>query len=186
MREPAIAAERPNSAVNRVLITGTSGAGKSSVIQELAARGYRAIDLDTPEWSRWVDADPADRFTPAEGKDWIWREDRVRALLLETSEGILFVSGCSENMGRLLPLVDLVILLSAPTEAVMARLKARSSGSYGHTDQERAKVAHLISAIEPVLRRMADHEIKTTRPVRETAEEVLKLTARRAQRDHEQ
>jgi predicted ATPase len=45
--------------MKRVLITGMSGTGKSSVIQELAARGYRAHDLDTPEWSEWIDADPS-------------------------------------------------------------------------------------------------------------------------------
>ena len=37
--------------MKRVLITGMSGGGKSSVIQELVARGYQAHDLDTPEWS---------------------------------------------------------------------------------------------------------------------------------------
>ncbi|MCP1847255.1 serine kinase of HPr protein (carbohydrate metabolism regulator) [Bradyrhizobium sp. USDA 4541] len=32
-----------------VLITGMSGTGKSSAIEELVARGHRAYDLDTPE-----------------------------------------------------------------------------------------------------------------------------------------
>jgi len=54
--------------MKRVLITGMSGTGKSSVIEELAARGHRAYDLDTPEWSRWIDADPADLLTPARGR----------------------------------------------------------------------------------------------------------------------
>jgi GTPase SAR1 family protein len=35
----------------RILITGMSGTGKSAVIIELMRRGYRAIDLDTSEWS---------------------------------------------------------------------------------------------------------------------------------------
>lgn len=44
--------------MKRVLITGMSGTGKSAVIRELAARGFRAVDIDTPEWSHWVDASP--------------------------------------------------------------------------------------------------------------------------------
>jgi adenylate kinase family enzyme len=68
--------------MKRVLITGVSGTGKSAVTRELAARGYEAHDLDTSEWSHWIDRDPADSLTPARGKDWVWQEDRVRALLL--------------------------------------------------------------------------------------------------------
>lgn len=118
--------------MKRVLITGMSGSGKSAVIQELSARGYRAHDLDTPEWSQWIAADPSDTLTPADGKDWVWREDRVRALLSEPQDGTLFISGCAENMGQLFPLIDTVILLSAPAATLMERLAARSPGGYGN------------------------------------------------------
>ena len=32
--------------VKRILLTGMSGTGKSKVIGELAARGYKAVDAD--------------------------------------------------------------------------------------------------------------------------------------------
>ena len=35
----------------RVLITGMSGAGKSTVLGELAARGYRTVDTDYDGWT---------------------------------------------------------------------------------------------------------------------------------------
>ena len=38
-------AEAP-ATVKRVLLTGMSGAGKSSVVRELVARGYKAVDTD--------------------------------------------------------------------------------------------------------------------------------------------
>jgi predicted ATPase len=34
--------------VKRVLITGMSGAGKSSLLHELAGRGYRIVDRHQP------------------------------------------------------------------------------------------------------------------------------------------
>jgi dephospho-CoA kinase len=168
--------------MKRVLITGMSGTGKTAVIQELAARGYRAFDLDTPQWSQWVDADPSDTLTPVAGKDWVWREDRIRALLCEPVGEMLFVSGCAENMSRLFSLIDVVILLSTPTATIMERLAARSAEGLGHAGEQRAKVAQLIATIEPLLRKAADVEIDTTRSVAATADEVLRAVTRRSAR----
>jgi nicotinamide riboside kinase len=41
--------------VKRVLITGMSGAGKSSLVDELAARGHRAVDTDYGDYFHTVD-----------------------------------------------------------------------------------------------------------------------------------
>lgn len=162
--------------MKRVLITGMSGTGKSVVIQELASRGYSAHDLDTPEWSEWIDTAPSDGLTPVQGKDWVWREDRVRELLSGTEEGTLFVSGCAENMKRLFPLIDYIILLSAPVETIVERLATRSLGGYGHVAEERRKIVDLISTVEPLLRESADQEIDTRKPVHTTVDEILKIS----------
>ena len=60
--------------MKRVLITGLSGTGKSSLIGELSSRGYKAVDTDwNPEWEEPPDS--------VEGSGWLWREDRIKALL---------------------------------------------------------------------------------------------------------
>lgn len=159
--------------MRRVLITGMSGAGKSTVVGALAARGHRAVDLDTPVWSHWVDAEPADTLTPAPGKDWVWREDRVRALLWRRDPEPLFVGGCAQNMARLFPLLDTIILLTAPVATIMGRLEARSPAQYGGTEEDRRKVGELLATIEPLLRQSADHEIDTSGPVHATVDEIL-------------
>lgn len=165
------------AAMTRVLITGLSGTGKSAVVQELAARGYAAIDLDTPQWSEWIDAPSSDMLTPAPGKDWVWREARVRALLSTGGEGMLFIGGCAENMRQFFPLIDLVILLSAPVATIRERLARRAAGTYGHAEEDRLKIETLIATVEPLLRQSAHHEIDTRRPVSDTVEEVLHLAA---------
>ena len=61
--------------VKRVLITGMSGTGKSTLIRELAARGYKAVDADDPGWSelRSVPGLSGETGEP----EWVWREDRI-------------------------------------------------------------------------------------------------------------
>jgi shikimate kinase len=161
--------------MKRILITGMSGTGKSAVVVELMRRGYRAVDLDTPEWSHWIDAAPGDDLTPGDGKDWVWQEDRVRELLLRSDGDDLFVSGCAENMGKLFDVIDTIVLLSAPLDTLMDRLAARTAEGYGHTADERRKVAELVATVEPLLRRSAHHEIDTARPVGDTVEHILAL-----------
>ena len=159
--------------MKRVLIKGMSGTGKSAVIRDLAARRYEAHDLDTSEWSQWIDVDPSDSPTPARGKDWVWREDRVRALLLRPRYMPLFVSGCAENMGRLFHLIEEIVLLSAPVVTVMERLAARPGGDYGSSEDDRRKVRELIATIEPRLRELASHKIDTRRSTATTVDAVL-------------
>ncbi|WP_085025815.1 AAA family ATPase [Ensifer aridi] len=161
----------------RILITGMSGTGKSAVIAELARRGHRAIDLDVPEWSHWVDAAQGDDLTPRDGQDWVWREDRVRGLLLLNERENLFVSGCAENMDKLFDVIDTIVLLSAPLETIVDRLRGRSGEGYGQTAGEQRKVAELIEAVEPLLRESSDFEIDTRQPVAHTVDQILSKVA---------
>jgi shikimate kinase len=74
------------------------------------------------------------------------------------------------------PLIDKIILLSAPVATIMKRLEARSSDSYDNTEEDQQKVRELIALIEPLLRKSADHEIDTTGPVHATVDEILRLS----------
>ncbi len=83
----------------RALITGKSGAGKSTVIEELAARGYTAIDANSNAWSEWV-IEPGDRQGGRAGEpDWIWREDRI-AEVLDTDDTCGYGTRTATKNGR--------------------------------------------------------------------------------------
>jgi adenylate kinase family enzyme len=155
--------------VKRVLLTGMSGTGKSTVIAVLAARGFKAVDLDAPGWSEH-----------GPDGDWVWCEGRVQDLLATEDGPILFVSGCAENQVQFHPQFDQIILLSAPAAAVVERLATRTTNSYGKHPDELADVLHYLKTVEPRLRRVAGHEVETTAPLDEVVATILRLAEARA------
>lgn len=164
--------------MKRILLTGVSGTGKSTVIGALAARGYKAVDADCDEFSEWVAVDGASDAagTPVEpGRDWVWRADRVQRLLATEGADLLFLSGCAANMGAFLPQFDVVVLLSAPAELIVERLGSRTNNSYGKRPDEVARVLDLKREVEPLLRRIARHEIDTSAGLDDVVATVLEL-----------
>jgi dephospho-CoA kinase len=149
--------------VKCVLLTGMSGTGKSSVIQALAARGYKAIDTD----DGWCEPLPDGRQR--------WREDAIGQLLDAEDADVLFVAGCEENQIRFQPRFDLIILLSAPAEVLAERLASRTNNPFGKSAGELERVLDDLRAVEPLLRKTADHEIRTTKPLSDVVTEVLRL-----------
>ncbi|MDB5044194.1 MAG: shikimate kinase [Deinococcus sp.] len=142
--------------MKRILITGMSGTGKSSVIEALAARGFAAIDTDSDEWCEWQNED---ELTPP---DWIWRADRIAELLSAPREVALFVSGCKSNQGEFYPYFDQIVLLSAPLEVMLERIAARTNNPYGKTEAERELIVQHLTWVEPLLRARATLEVDTS------------------------
>ena len=90
--------------MKRVLLTGMSGTGKSTVINELAARGYKAVDTDYHGLSEWAAVSLDELTGLAPGQDWVWREDRIQDLLSTEDVSVLLLSGCAPNQGKPLSL----------------------------------------------------------------------------------
>ena len=160
--------------MKRVLLTGMSGTGKSTLIRALAARGYTAVDTDSDEWCEWVDvAAGAERAGMAAGPDWVWRADRIGRLLATEDAAVLFVSGCTSNQGQFYQQFDHIILLSAPTPVLIERLATRTTNPYGKDPAELAQVLGYLETVEPRLRRTATLEVDTRAPVERVVEAIL-------------
>lgn len=148
--------------MTRVLITGMSGTGKSSVVDRLAALGYAAVDADQPDWSHWAPvAVPGAPHGASPALDWVWREDRLHELLDATGPDPLFVSGCSPNQGMFRDRFDVVVLLSASPDIMLHRVATRMTNDFGKSAAERQKILDDLRDIEPMLRASADLEIDT-------------------------
>jgi len=156
----------------RILVTGMSGTGKSTLLDALRALGYRTVDTDEPGWSE-------------QGSDggWLWREARMRTLLEKEEGTTLFVSGTVANQVKFYPTFDRIILLSAPREVIVHRLTTRTNNPYGKGSGELEEVLHYLETVEPLLRRGATHEIDTSRPVEEVLERVLEAVNPRSEQN---
>jgi hypothetical protein len=151
----------------------------ASLIADLSRRGYRAVDLDAPAYSHLAPAADGEVTGIGGGMGWVWNLDRVTTLLDSAGEGLLFISGCSPNQGRLYSRLDRVILLTAPTETIVERLSARTTNDFGKNPHELANTLALIAEIEPRLRRSADLVIDTTAPLDEVVRRVVDAASAR-------
>lgn len=147
--------------MRRVLITGMSGTGKSSLIASLAALGYKAVDTD----DGWCEPQPDGRQQ--------WREDAIAALLATEDTHVLFVAGCEENQVKFHPQFDRIILLSAPADVLTQRLATRTDNPFGKSAEDSRRVLADLADVEPRLRAIADSEIDTTMPLGEVVRAVL-------------
>lgn len=153
-----LARQLPSRLMARVLVTGMSGAGKSTVLGELRRRGHLAVDTDYDGW---------------ELPDGTWDEPRMAQLLAQQPQVV--VSGTVENQLGFYDRFEHVVLLSAPLEVLLERVADRTNNPYGQSAGERAEIARYLETVEPLLRRGATGELDGRRPVAELADVVERL-----------
>ena len=139
----------------RVLVTGMSGAGKSTVLAAVASRGYMTVDTDYDGW---------------ELPGAIWDEPRMSTLLADHST--LAVSGTAQNQGRFNDRFDHVIYLRVPLEVLLERVRSRTNNPYGRTAEQQADIVTYVAEVEPRIARTATLELDGLLPISELTDHV--------------
>ena len=164
----------------RILLTGISGTGKSTVLVELGRRGYRVVDTDDPGWREYRKyPKPIDELHRGE---FLWVEERMSALL-DSASGVgpsLFVAGGVRNQQEFYDRFDAVVLLSAPADVLLDRVNRRTTNDYGKTPLERAEILADLAEIEPLLRANCTHELDASRPLDEVVADMIAIESRLA------
>lgn len=110
--------------IQNYLIEGVSGAGKTSVCNELQRRGYHAIHGDR---ELAYQGDP-ETGTPTHGATYehhIWHVDKVKALIANQDEAVTFLCGGSRNFFKFINLFDGVFVLDVDLDTALQRIDQR-------------------------------------------------------------
>jgi AAA domain-containing protein len=148
------------------LVEGLSGAGKSSVYEELIRRGYRAISTDRA-WK--LHADPE---TALPGDDAVWNQQKALRELESPEPDVLFVCGSGRNRDRFLPYFTKVFNLRIDDDTMRRRLEERTNNEFGKRTEELELMLRLNRSDEKPAGAV---DVDATRPLRQVVDELLRL-----------
>jgi hypothetical protein len=150
------------------LVEGLSGAGKSSVYEELIRRGYKAISTDRA-WKVYAGPDTGLPGRPVHS---MWDQGKAVSELESPEPEVLFVCGSSRNRDRFLPYFTKVFNLRIDDDTMRRRLQERTNNEFGKEPEE----------LELMLRlNRSDHkpagaiDVDATQPLDQVVDELLRL-----------
>jgi gluconate kinase len=111
------------------LVEGLSGAGKSSVYEELVRRGYTAISTDRA-WAYSADPDTGLPGGPIHHDNWMWDRQKAVSELESPEPEVLFVCGSSRNRDHFLPYFTKIFNLRIDDDTMRRRLQARTDDDW--------------------------------------------------------
>lgn len=176
----------PSPEVAAILVTGSSGAGKSTICTSLKSQGRSAFDADWDGLNRWVNRATDDVVidppypVPAGWLDhfgWEMSRSAVEELVANAREETVFICGSAENEAELLDLFDLVICLAIDNETLRNRLLTRDTNAFGTHPEEMAAAIQENDRSRSKYRDMGATVIDGTLPPAEVLEAVLAAVA---------
>ncbi|MCY9663376.1 AAA family ATPase [Paenibacillus anseongense] len=159
--------------IRNYLIGGVSGAGKTTVCNELQRRGYHAIHGDR-ELAYQGDPEtgtPTDGFKP---EHHIWHVAKVKALVANQDEAVTFFCGGSRNFPKFINLFDDVFVLEVDLETSLRRIDERVAldpTDWGGRPEEREISARIYQTKEGVPKNGII--IDATAPIAHVVDEIL-------------
>jgi hypothetical protein len=145
------------------LVEGLSGAGKSSVYEELIRRGYMAVSTDRA-WK--VDAESGRPMSST------WDEQRAVNELERPEPDVLFVCGSSSDRDRFLPYFTKIFNLRIDDDTMRRRLQERTNNDFGKEPEE---LEHMLGLNRNDELPAGAIDVDATQPLAQVVDDVLRL-----------
>jgi gluconate kinase len=158
------------------LVEGLSGAGKSSVYEELIRRGYKAISTDRA-WKYHADPDTGLPGQPIHYDNSMWDQQKAVSELESPEPEVLFVCGSSRNRDRFLPYFTKIFNLRIDDDTMRRRLQERTNNEFGKQPEEVELMLRLNRSDEKPAGAI---DVDATQPLGQVVDELLRLANCRA------
>src|SRR5215208_4189572 len=153
------------------LVEGLSGAGKSSVYEELIRRGYKAISTDRA-WKYHTDPDTGLPGRPIHHDNSMWNQQKAVSELESPEPEVLFVCGSSRNRERFLPYFTKIFSLRIDDDTMRRRLQERTNNDFGKQPEEVELMLRLNRSDEKPAGAI---DVDATQPLHQVVDELLRL-----------
>jgi len=166
------------------MITGCSGAGKTTIAAVLARRGLAAIDADDDPWlARSVDAagnvvedEAVPDFAWLSEHSWAWDPARLDALIRAAAPATLYVCGGAANELELADRFSHVFLLEIDEPTMLARIDARQNNDWGRIGDTREYLRRFLPGYQSRLRASGAIPIDARQPLDRVVDAILSHT----------
>jgi hypothetical protein len=172
--------------MSAVLITGCSGAGKSTIAAVFARRGLASIDADDdPSLARFVDPTGAVVVEEPAAPDlawlarhsWAWNPARLDELIRAAAPATLYVCGGAANELELADRFTQVFLLEIDEPTMLARLDARRDyHDWGHIGDTREYLRRFLRGYQDRLLAFGAIPIDARQPLDQVVDAILSHT----------
>ena len=166
--------------MKRFYITGVSGVGKSSVVEELKKKGIFTIDRDGVEGlCRWINKDTQKISEWRPGTEDIWYKkhkyicDKAKLINLMKDKDIVVVAGLANNRSELWDLFDKVFLLHCKEETFIKRITERTSHDFGKHKLEKENILSWYKNFEKEIVEEGAIPIDTDKPLHAVVDEII-------------
>ncbi|HCP08868.1 MAG TPA: hypothetical protein DIT25_03670 [Candidatus Moranbacteria bacterium] len=170
--------------MRKFYITGISGVGKSTVIDELNKKGIKSFDIDVIDglchWEHKESKEKAD-YQPGIGKEWLEAHDyycdtKKLKEIIDESEGEerIVVCGLAKNQDDYMDIFDKIFLFYCDEKIFLQRLKTRDTNDFARDESEQK---YLLNEYKDFKDKMLKHDailINTEDPVEVVLEKVIK------------
>jgi hypothetical protein len=154
------------------LVEGLSGAGKSSVYDELIRRGYKAISTDRA-WAYHADPDTGLPGGPIHHDNFVWDPRKAVSELESPEPELLFVCGSGRNRDRFLPYFTKIFNLRIDDDTMRRRLQERTDDDWPLGPEGVELMLRLNRSDEKPAGAI---DVDATRPLDQVVDELLRLT----------
>jgi broad-specificity NMP kinase len=157
------------------LVEGLSGAGKSSVYEELVRRGYTAISTDRA-WAYSADPNTGLSGGPMLHDNWMWDHQKAVSELESPEPEVLFVCGSGRNRDHFLSYFTRIFNLRIDADTMRRRLERRTTDDWAFEGEAQAEIIELMLELNRRDEKPAGAiDVDATQPLNQVVDELLRL-----------